>query len=248
MQLRLYQKNKENKERSLNNYDIYKNIAFFVMVLDHIGYFFLQQFLFIRLIGRASAVIFAILHGFSCKRKNNKILFFALLTFFIVQVSIEKSYFPPNILFHFYLYYFLADTFKYLYDNFYWFFISFILCIVPLFPIVRNFIEYGPLFIFVIFCGTIFKKEEKTLKDTITTIIIFFIHFINQIICFHFDTVKSVILFIYLTIIYLTFYNFKIKDVKSNNIILFIVSKYSLQLYFIHLLIFSTIYFHAYFR
>ena len=51
-----------NKFGELNKYDIFKNIAFITMIIDHIGYYFLPQLFFLRVIGRISAVIFAVLY------------------------------------------------------------------------------------------------------------------------------------------------------------------------------------------
>lgn len=236
-------KNILNQYGSTNNYDLCKNIAFFTMVIDHIGYYFFTNCIYLRVIGRVSMLIFAILHGFNSNGKlklNDKILKFALLTQFLVMILLNQILFPLNILFSFYISYYLVDYIDNVYKKNQLFF-YFLLLLLPLTILLNYVFEYGLYFFFIVFCGKIFSKTEKDKKDKVSTIVIFLIYFIYQVQHFSFNLIYSCILFLLFALIYIIFYNFKIEKIGINNKILLFISRFSLELYFIHLLIFSLI-------
>lgn len=226
-------------KKPFNNYDLLKSIAFLLMVVDHIGYYFFPQTVLFRAIGRGSAIIFALLFGITKHKKNNKILLYGALTA-ILFYFYGYSIFPLNILFNFYLSYFLLDYVENLYYNNNILFNIILILLIPISIISNIFIEYGLIITFLIFCGKLFSKENKTRKDKVTTILIFIIFFLYQVLNFSFDLFNSLIVGVIFFFIFKSMYNFKIKELKENKILLFI-SRYSLQLYTIHLLIFNII-------
>lgn len=227
------------KERAFNNYDLMKSIAFFAMVIDHIGYYFFPQVYLLRAIGRGSAIIFALLFGITKHKKNNKILLYAILTSLLLMFF-ENTIFPLNILFNFYLSYFLVDYLEDIYYNNNILFNILLILLIPMSIFLNIFLEYGIIFLFLVFCGRLFSKKEKTKKDKNTAIAIFALFFIYQVLNFGFGLINSLIVAVIFYLIFKNMYDFKIKNIKENKYLLFI-SRYSLQLYTIHLLIFNIV-------
>lgn len=230
-----------NKFGELNKYDIFKNIAFIAMIIDHIGYYFLPQLFFLRVIGRISAVIFAVLYGYGCKKPNNKVLCYGILTTVIVQLFIENNRFPLNILFTFYISSFLLNELEDIYNNHYWCFCLSLIILFPITVISAVFIEYGIIMLFLMLCGRIFKKENKTQRDVISTRLIFIIYALYQIFNFNFNLFESLCVMLCFACIYVYMFDFKIQKAIFNSKIMLFISRYSLELYFIHLLILSVL-------
>ena len=226
--------------RHYNNYDLMKSIAFILMVIDHIGYYFFPQFYFFRAIGRGSALIFALLFGVTNHKKNNKILIFALLTAVVIYYF-ERCIIPINILFNFYLAYFLLKPVENMYYNHVYLFNFILILLIPISFITNLFIEYGLFFVFLVFCGKLMAKEAKTLRDKSTAISILFLFFLYQVMNFGFGIINMLIVAAIFYIIFKNIYNFKIKDLEENKILLFI-SRHSLELYTIHILLFNIIF------
>lgn len=233
--------NRLNKFGELNKYDIFKNIAFVTMILDHIGYYFSPQLFFLRVIGRISAIIFAILYGYGCKRPNNKILCYGILTGIIVQLFIENNRLPLNILFTFYISSFLLNELEDIYNNCCWCFYLSLFVLLPITIISAVFVEYGIIMLFLMLCGRIFKKENKTQKDIISTVSIFIIYAFYQILNFNFNLFESLCVILCFACVYIYMFDFKIQKVTFGSKIMLFISRYSLELYFIHLLILSVL-------
>ena len=227
------------KERAFNNYDLMKSIAFFLMIIDHIGYYFFPQIYLFRAIGRGSAIIFALLFGITKHKRNNKILLYAVLTSLLLMFF-ENTIFPLNILFNFYLSYFLLDYLEDIYYNNNILFNLLLILLIPMSMFLNIFLEYGVTFLFLVFCGRLFSKKDKTKKDKNTTIAIFILFFIYQVLNFGFGLINTLIVGTIFYFIFKNMYNFKIKNVKENKYLLFI-SRYSLQLSKLHLLILNII-------
>lgn len=229
--------------RKYNKYDLYKDIAFITMIIDHIGFYLLPQFKILRLIGRISAVIYAILFGMTKHKNKNRIITFAIITS-IVQAIFIGIIFPLNIFYNFYISSFLLD---YLYDIYnkypYLIFGLFLPVLFPLGVITDQITEYGIFFLGFMLCGKIFIKEKKTIQDKLLTLLIFLVYSFYPTYNFKFNIVSSIILFIAFMILYFLMFNFKfdeIKNVKYENSLLFI-SRYSMELFLAQTILFQFI-------
>ncbi|GHU28095.1 hypothetical protein FACS1894152_5530 [Bacilli bacterium] len=220
-------------ERKFNNYDVGKGIAFFTMIVDHLGFFLFPKLKVLRLIGRASAIIYAILFGINKKRNLDKLIIYAVI-FTIFDAHLNRI-FPLNTLYNFYLSSFILDKLYNIYnDNFKVFFVV-MSALLLLGSIANKYIEYGTFFAALMFCGRIFRKEEKTLKDKIVTVFIFFAYFCFEAYHFKFGVTYSIILFLMFLAIYLSLFDFKFKemgDFKFQTPFL-LVSRYSTECYVI---------------
>ncbi len=252
------------KYGDFNSYDLLKTIAFFTMIIDHLGYYFFYNLIFLRLIGRTTILIYAILYGTNLKinkKPNTKTLYFATLTSFFqfILLGIEEAL-PLNVLWCFYFSDYIINYIENIYYNNYKLFILLIILIIPLSYFGNFFIEYGLGFFMLVFCGKIFSKKIKNKKDIVNTILIFLMFLMYQIVNFNFNIKYSIILTIIYILLYKILYNFKIKPISAakntcikiiNNLCI-IISRRSMELYTIHLSLFMLIliikYKYGYFR
>lgn len=231
----------ERMNRKYNTYDIIKDIAFITMIIDHIGCYLMPKLLVLRLIGRISAVLYAISFGINKNRNMNKLFTFAVVTS-LVQMFMLGMIFPLNIFFNFFVSALLIDYIELIYNKYpYIFLCIFLTLLFPLGVITDQVTEYGIFLTFLMFCGRIFIKDKKDKKDLITTIIIFIIYFIYSANNFKFSVIQSSILFVFLTFIYINMFDFKIKDIEhvKCETLLLVLSRYSMELFVIQTIIFS---------
>ena len=68
------------KSQRLICYDFFKFVAILVMIIDHVGKYFLPEIEILRVIGRVAAPLFFFLVGYSkSQRLEHKILIYAVL-------------------------------------------------------------------------------------------------------------------------------------------------------------------------
>ena len=248
-------KNKISRYGALNGYDILKNIAFFTMVIDHIGYFLFPTFGLLRIIGRMSAPIFFLLFGYSYKN-NIKRDIMLLLFGFIVSIAmllVDINYIIPlfNILFSLCISGRCIEFLKEYYKKHFFLFISSILLIlIPLNFIFKYIFDYGFFAILMVFVGYLFKNSEKNKHFFSTTIFIMLSFCLDQINNFssvlnNNSAIYGIILYLmYMVYLYYHFYNAKINLTKQYNIrikifetLLLFISRYSLFLYPVHIIL-----------
>jgi hypothetical protein len=228
--------------REFNNYDLLKCVAFFTMLVDHTGFFIFENVKMLRIIGRTSAPIYAILFGINKKRNVDRIVVIAIL------MSMAWAHFyniilPLNIMHSFYISNFFINKLDTLYNDNTLLFSLAMAILILLGRFTSNYWEYGTYLIAPIFCGRIFRKSEKTLKDKVMAAILLIIFFCEQIVHMEFNVIQSVILFLILLATYMTFLNFRFKEIRGvpcGGLLLFI-SRYSAELFLAQGLIFMAI-------
>lgn len=231
----------ERMNRKYNSYDVVKDIAFITMIIDHIGYYLMPKLLVLRLIGRISAVLYAIMFGINKHKNMNKLFTFAILTT-LVQMFMLNMIFPLNIFFNFFLSALIVDYIEIIYEKYpYVFFCLFLTLLLPLGILTDQITEYGIFLVFLMFCGKIFAKDKKNKKDLITTITVFILYFIYSANNFRFNVIQSIILFMFLVFIYINMFDFKIKDIENVRCetFLLIISRYSMELFLVQTIVFS---------
>lgn len=240
---------KINKYGEFNYYDLLKNIAFVTMFIDHLGFYLFPNLLWLRLIGRTSFPIFAVLHGISFKNntQNNNVslLIYGSLTSSILLVFFNLPPMPFNILFSFYLFNFIFEKINKLYQANIVFAIALIVLTYPGYLLLKNIFEYGVFTLLFMLVGKTFNKVGKNLIDILCSIAVFALYIAIQSKHFGFDNYQIIVFVILLSFAYLLLYNFSYREyyhLKSNKILLFI-SRYSLELYFWHILLLALILF-----
>jgi hypothetical protein len=239
---------KFSKYGDVNKYDVLKSIAFLFMIIDHIGFFLLPQYIFIRVVGRVSMPIYVILFGMSCKKPDNLILLMSVMV--IAMTKYFSNYFLPiNLLLTMYLMSFLLDGAKNFYNSSKKIFIALLIILFPIVIITIYFIEYGLLILYLMLLGVFIKKDRWDVYDKITVATLYFI----TIVYYHYTELMQNVPYLCLFFLYfsgLVYYlikNYKflkntvtIKNKTLKNAIL-ISSRYSLYLYVFHLLMFNLL-------
>ncbi|MDR2760578.1 MAG: conjugal transfer protein TraX [Rickettsiales bacterium] len=229
----------------VNVYDILKNIAFFIMLVDHFGFYLFQNIFFLRVIGRMSMPIFVILYGYSYKKSNPQILIFGVIAF-LARLRFGYQVFPLNILYTMYISGFALPPLKNYYDNMKrrgCFALFLAMFFTPLLAVSIVF-EYGALILYLMFFGALLKKEKKDAGDYSTFFVIFLSLIFYASMDIGFVTSYMVIIF---TCFFCLFY-FLIKKhsslrnpvyvkSKSLDLCLLFFSRFSLYLYPIHILL-----------
>ena len=235
---------KLNKYGEFNNYDLFKIFAFVLMVIDHIGFFFFPESMLLRAVGRLSFPIYAMLHGIITKNntehKANYLLLFLGLSTNLVFYILFKRFAALNILVSFFLFDFVfAKMLRFDYKSF---FALFILVLINYFfySTLNMYIEYGLFVLLFMLVGKIFYKVGTNIIENVFSFSVFLTYFLTQIKVFRFNNICSMICGVGLLILLVSMYDFKFREyhnVNSNRFLLFL-SRYSLELYFIHLILF----------
>lgn len=224
---------------------MFKILAFVLMLIDHLGFYFFQTSWF-RTIGRLSFPIFAILHGISFKSTTSRtnLLIYGSLTAISSFIILNIPIFPLNILFAFFIFdMFFEEISKLYYDNIlvgiFLLFFGIVFCSVFSFGL-----EYGLYALLFMIVGKNFSKIGTNIIDILFSLTTFISYIFIQSTRFELTKWQVVFFVCGMLFIYLKMCRFKIREyyhLKSNKILLFI-SRYSLELYFLHILVFSIIF------
>ena len=224
-----------------------KSIAITLMIIDHIGLFFLPNHEFLRLIGRGSAPIFFFLVGYSNSIKIDKNLVISAIVLQILMIVLQIQY-QLNILFTIL---FLRFLNKLIPDQFfkislYSGMLIIIWCLVLFLPFLI--IEYSSLAFLPYTLGRIIyiynKKHSLKSYHKILIAIIFALAYWFGLIVLSFDYMFYIMLF-FLMLVFSSFIrmNFVLypEKVKKYHFIIYNLGKYSLPIYFMHYGIFLLI-------
>lgn len=227
------------KYGELNNYDLLKNCAFLFMFLDHLGLFIFSNYQIFRTVGRVAFPIYAILHGIGFKNKgpNFKLFFYGIILNFAMTFNYFIPIFPMNILLSFFIFDFIFEPYYKLYQNNKLIF-CLTVCICLFFhKFLSNAFEYGTFPLFFMIVGRLFSKTSMLIFDIFFSVFIFLSYFVVESLLFNLTTINMIIFALFFSIVYLKLYNFTFREyynIKSYKTLLFI-SRYSLELYFFHI-------------
>jgi hypothetical protein len=235
------------KYGDVNKYDLLKVVAFFIMVVDHLGLYIFTNNFTLRAIGRASMPIFVMLYGHSYKRPNNQILICGII------MSIISAYFnyqivPLNILYTMYFSGFLLKGMEKVYSISKPLLILIVISSRSLITPSALFIEYGLVVLYYMFVAVLIKKNPLTLSDRAMILILYV--FVAIFMCdeLFFRPTYCVLATLYLASLFLYLrtkqnslrdtVNIKNKIIKNA---ILVCSRYSLYLYVIHITIYMLI-------
>jgi hypothetical protein len=227
----------------VNNYDLYKTIAFVAMIADHIGLFLVHEDdIMLRVVGRISNLIYSILFGINKKKNPDRILIYGIIMS-IMLTHWYNNLFPLGVLLNFYISNFLLGKLYDLYCNNSYAIGGFLILLLPLGLATGKCIEYGIFILALVLCGKIFAKNKKTPKDIIVTTVIFLLYFFYQLLIFRFNPFHSLILFVLFSLLYLALFNFKFTEIKLIGFKSFFmfISRYSSELFVVQLLVFMIL-------
>ncbi len=233
---RIYKYNNE-----LNSYDVLKFIAIIAMIIDHIGYFFVEDDDYLRAIGRLAAPLFFFITGYvpNYQIKRSIWVYGFILTganfWFLHQLHI-------NILIVFAAIKWVLEYWKPENNRVFTLIIIFLLIyFVTLFS--RDFIEYGLLGFAYAGCGRLKATDSKPILASILIMITFLVQIIDRIL-YH-DNIYVILLRLTVAVVLFVLLSsfhyrvFQINSLLKNSLLVF--SRYSLEIYFWHLLAFGII-------
>lgn len=82
----------------ITSYDLFKTFALVTMVIDHVGYYFFPEDLWLRVIGRVSAPIWFFLIGYANSRDLGEKMWGGLILLVAANLVVGMPVFPLNIL------------------------------------------------------------------------------------------------------------------------------------------------------
>ncbi|HIE00345.1 MAG TPA: hypothetical protein EYP59_08665 [Thiotrichaceae bacterium] len=236
---RIYKYNHE-----LNSYDLIKFIAIIAMIIDHIGFYFIvDNTEYWRGIGRLAAPLFFFIAGYISKYHIRfNILFYGLL---ITLVRIDIGYpFLINILIVIACIKWLLDRWQPSQENTITLVIIFILLYFITF-LARDWIEYGLFGFAYAICGHLVATQTKPILTSLFIAATLFTQFFERIL-FNDNLLIALIISSVAILLYLIMALFRYQVYTVHNPIIknsvLIFSRYSLEIYFWHLFIFTLIF------
>ncbi|MCI5060848.1 MAG: conjugal transfer protein TraX [Alphaproteobacteria bacterium] len=146
----------------LTSYDILKSLALFLMIIDHIGYYFLIDELTFRLIGRLCVPVWAFLIGYSLTNKKDPRLLIGTILFALNSYICGDAILPICILSTFalcrYFLPFMERKMRHDFEGFVLLLLALVVLSVPS----ALFFQYGTqIFLFALFGRIIRLNQEK---------------------------------------------------------------------------------------
>lgn len=237
-----------------NLYDYLKIAAITTMIVDHLWFYFFPEIIIFRFIWRIAFPLFLFLVWFSNSYKRRRDIFTRWIIIQTISVIIFFKYWIwyiwLNILLGIVLGRSILRIFKKYFSNkIYFLIIISIICFI-LNPFTTNIIDYGMLSIIFVIFGYLTKQKNK--YYLIYWIITMSVLFIQNLINFRFDLklwewsiVFLGIVYIFMTIIFKSIWqkNKTVKITETIDKIILFLSKNALNIYIIHIALFSLIYF-----
>lgn len=233
---RIYKYNNE-----LNSYDVIKFIAIITMIIDHTGYFFVEDNDYLRAIGRLAAPLFFFITGYVPNYQIRRSIW--VYGFILTGANFWfRHQLYINILIVFAAIKWVLEYWKPENKSILTLVIIFLLIyLVTLFS--RDFIEYGFLGFAYAGCGRLKATRSKPVLASILIVVTFLVQMMDKIL-YHDNiyvillilTVAAILFFLFSSFRYRVF---QIKPLLKNSLLIF--SRYSLEIYFWHLLAFGII-------
>lgn len=232
--------------KQLTTHDALKIVGVSFMILDHLGDFFFNDQMTLRVLGRLAAPLFFFLIGYTSRLRISKTLIFFGIVLSLLQSDLYRHVFV-NILINFiFLQLFLSllqAKAPRLFNNTV-FFISFTLLCTVLSFFTYHFLEYGFLG-WIIALGARLKAlqgKKMSIKADFWLLTGLVVYFLFECSYFRFELSRPhLALFQALMLgLYLSFSFYRLAPVRCPagiRVLFLILSRYSLEIYFYHLLL-----------
>lgn len=224
--------------KSFNTHDLIKVVAILIMVIDHVGYYLLGDNPWWRMVGRIGLPMWYFLIGYVNKLRINYFLIAYGMILSITGTFVYKTLWF-DILLNFIAYQILLHFFPVERISTLWRAIFFVL-LLPVNYLIYNHVEYGILGIYFIYSSRMIAINDPQASFWFGLSCLVF--FIWQFLVFpaFFDTA---ILYTFAVLSVGVFYllrNYTLKIVPCPKVLLWpllVISRYSLHIYFYHLII-----------
>lgn len=231
-----------------NSYDLLKAIAIITMIIDHFGFFFFPEYTFLRAIGRIAFACFAFAVGFNQKYQfSYNLLVMALIMLganliWQNQQIAWYNYLQSSIFFSFLIIRFTLEKLtKIINQQNIWYIISWLIFFdLP----ARLIFSYGCSGIAIALSGYCLSKFNGNLLSQKILLVVLLEYFIVEVIFFKFEFAEISILSLLMILVYLSLKHFTINAIsvkpQFQKFIMFL-SRYSMEIYFIHFELFIAI-------
>lgn len=222
--------------RAVNSHDLLKVIATMLMIVDHIGYYVLDDLTSFRIIGRGAAPLFFFAVGFAPHHRFDwrLVIYGGILT--LINIFFFNSFYL-NILINFvFIKAFLEYAEIEKLGNLELF--SLYLLMVLCHPAITPYLEYGTSGLMIASAARLMACGDRRGQPLL--IVSLLIHFLMQAVLFELSTNIDYILSlsaIGLLTLYICYpYRFRSWNIPLGRLPILIISRYSLAIYFWHLL------------
>ncbi len=211
------------------------------MIIDHIGFYFLQDYAAFRLLGRGAAPLFFFLIGYEGRLRITPLLLFYGLTLSL-SAYVVNGFHQINILLSFVLIHYLMHFFHI--ERAHTF--TRILCFLALSFLnffIYNYIEYGLLGILIAYCGRLMALHDK--QGPTWLMLVLLVYFIWECIYFQFQQ-QPLLIYSFAGLVlclYFMMSQYQLKTLSCPSWLLvpaLVISRYSLEIYFYHLILFQA--------
>lgn len=229
--------------KSPTSHDLIKALGIVLMFIDHLGYYIFPEHIELRIIGRGAAPLFFFLIGYTARLHINKrlISFGVILT---LTGTLYSNYLWVNILLNFILTHFLIQLipFEKLSDS------QRTLLFISLFllnALIMPYIEYGLLGVMLAYAARLLalKADGQYFWTAIACLIYLIVeatvfNLINNELFF---SIAIIMLIIYS--VFVSYQNKTFNITRPINLVIIFLSRFSLEIYFYHVLLFQLLHF-----
>lgn len=222
--------------REVNTHDIIKIVAILLMLVDHVGLYLFDNNITMRMFGRGAAPLFYFLIGYSGKLNCKKRLYFYGFILSLTGIFYFEKTFWFNILYTFILAHIIMQYFPAKKTPL-WGLLSIFIVLFMCHFFTISYIEYGTSGILITLCAN-WIKEEVPLATFLMTLVLA-IHFMWQ--ALGFDLLSTFYHALGISVIAVLswhlFTNYRLMDIpcpKGLKIPALFISRYSLDIYFLH--------------
>jgi len=225
--------------------DLLKSIAILVMIIDHAGFYFFPEELWLRAIGRVSAPIWFFFVGYNYKFSNthlDQIFYFAVFLQLIICFVGNNSLFPLNILFTIIISKRILAYYEQYIKNASVGTMFLVALVIVLYSPTNNFTQYGILGVYMSLWGYHYKHRIGNKLNQL--LLSFILIFITQSQVFNFAISEQIIFVILLCLTKYALYVYSPIKLNINGLLKYIInisSRYSLYIYCMHVILFITL-------
>lgn len=236
----------------ITSYDLFKTFALVTMVIDHIGYYFYPDDLWLRVVGRVSAPMWFFLIGYANSRDLGEKMWGGLILLVAANLVVGMPVFPLNILATMIFIRLVIDEAMSRAVRNYEALLGISLIAVFLVIPAMNLWEYGTAGILFAMCGCMRRHPEalsRLPKDSATLFIVFVVVFYVgfQSVVFGFDRVQALCIAIGMlpVILWMSMFRPQAHPGLTRTLapvgtgVLQLCGRYSLEFYALHLIAFK---------
>lgn len=231
---------------ALNSHDLLKAIAITLMILDHVGYYFLPQVIELRVIGRFSFPLFFFLIGYSHNYRFKWDVLVLFLAMAVQDATLHFPILPTNIL----LNVILTRIILQFLERVTWTteqILTVLICMSLGYLLLGLLTDFGIFGLVLALCGYFVRTKPQSKLCLHWFILTFIAYSATAITGFKFPLIHSLVFITGLAAMFVFFYHYHLQvysTVTNKNPAVYgvmILARYSLYIYAMHLMLFKLL-------